>query len=284
MHGTFLRKWLLVIVWGIIPVFAAEAPGEVAEAGAGAVKEQSPAMIGIIVIDDDYEDDIPAMVKNLHRAGMADINGLLLLFDAGGGSAGRWDFLREEIEQLRKSKPVIGVIIGYCASGAYLAAAACDTLLAPSQASVGSIGAFFKVDHYEGMRRQGPGVVADLTTETFAAGKYKTIGHPDRPSLSTEERLYVQAWVNRSHQLLCEQIARLRNLSLENKSVWGEGQMFPAIDALALGLIDGLGGVTMGIKRIVDVLKEKELAFEGFKLIEINSKNQSNKRSKSDDA
>jgi len=197
-----------------------------------------------------------------------------MLIDSAGGMAGKWDLFREEVEYLTSLKPVVVVVTGNCFSGAYLAAAAADYIVAPSIASIGSIGCFLKIDHFENVEYRDEALIAKLTTEYFAAGKFKTTGFPDRQGLSLEERAYIEEQVRKHYDIFCRHISRLRSLPLEQKHCWADGKCFTGEESLAIGLIDELGGISLGLERLIDIIHERGVRDESFDLIELNEENE----------
>lgn len=231
------------------------------------------AYIGVISVNNELDTDVH-LFRMMHKARRPDIKGILMLVDAAGGNAGKWDLFREEVEYLRSLKPVVVVVTGNCFSGAYLVAAAADYIVAPSIASIGSIGCFLKVDHFENVEYRDEALMAHLTTEYFAAGKFKTTGFPDRHGLSLEERAYIEDQVRKHYDIFCKHISRLRSLPIDQKHCWADGKDFNGEESLAIGLIDELGGISLGLERLIGIIHERGVPDEYFDLIELSEEDE----------
>jgi signal peptide peptidase SppA len=172
------------------------------------------------------------------------IKGILLLIDSPGGAAGTSYALHHEVLRAKKVKPVIALIENGCYSGGYYVASAAHYIVASGAASIGNIGVIsrhYYVGNPQKYELEGMGVVAGgIREENVFAGHSKVSASHYAP-LNQRQKQEIQVIVNETYQQLITDIARARNLSLEEQGKWAEGQLFLAPKAKELGLIDAVG-------------------------------------------
>jgi protease IV len=153
------------------------------------------------------------------------IKGIVVKIDCSDAAAATSQTIFHDIRQLKKEypKPIIALVENKCLSGAYLIASACDHIIAPESALIGSIGHDF---------------ISLAITEVNAS------------KITAFDSLELDAY-----QQLTKHIALGRKLSLTTTANWAEGKIFTATQALALGLINEIGSLCTVIK----IMKEKAL-------------------------
>ena len=130
------------------------------------------------------------------------------------------------------NKPVISYASGLCCSAAYWIASASDSVIASRSADVGSIGVYVVHQDLSGMAGQ-MGIKVDVIT----SGKYKGAGVPGT-SLTPEQRQNIQERVNKLAARFKAAVTSERDVPESAM----EGQTFDGEDALAVNLVDDLGG------------------------------------------
>lgn len=131
--------------------------------------------------------------------------------------------------------PKVAVVEDVCASGAYLAAAACDRIYAREDATVGSIGVIAsQVNASELAEELG------LEYEGFTAGEYKDAGHPLKEP-SDDDRDYIQGLIDAHYDRFVDRVAASRD-ALDPEEIEAlEARVFDGPEALERGLIDAIG-------------------------------------------
>jgi len=133
-------------------------------------------------------------------------------------------------------KPAVAWIRDIGASGAYEVATACRRIVADPFSLVGSVGVI--MPHVE---------VVDLLAkigvraEVLKAGRFKDLGVPLRP-MTDEERRLLQDDLETAHRAFLERVGARRRLKPEQLDEIRTGRVFHGDRALALGLVDELGG------------------------------------------
>ena len=163
---------------------------------------------------------------------------VIVRINSGGGSPAAAQEIYQAIRQVRaNNKPVVASMGDVAASAAYYIASAADKVVANPSTLTGSIGAIMEVFIVEDlMKRFG------VEAETIVSGPYKDAGSPYRP-LSPEERAHFQELVNDVLDQFISDVARGRGMDVETVRALADGRVFSGRQALALGLVDHLGGL-----------------------------------------
>lgn len=219
--------------------------------------------IGVIKITGEINTELAEAVikKILWLQDDTSIKGILLVMNSGGGHAG--EFIFREIALLNSVKPVVTLVVNNCCSAAYQIAVGSQWIVAPAEAVIGSIGVSSTVEKHTNVKWVGKEYTADVELEVIHAGKHKVITYTNSPALSDEERICIQERVDNWYRLFYLHVARQRNLSLDNLSEWGDGQVFTGEKALKLGLIDQVGGFSDAVKKLTELIKERNGSAEG---------------------
>ena len=115
----------------------------------------------------------------------------------------------------------------------WIGSAADEVYSASPLNAIGSIGAYL-------VRYEKTPDAAEGKAHYITAGKQKLYGKPDTP-MTEEERDYFQKAIDQSYEIFIKSVAKYRGVSAETVlSEWADGQTFQAVDAVKLGLIDGI--------------------------------------------
>jgi signal peptide peptidase SppA len=165
-----------------------------------------------------------------------DIKAIVMLVDSPGGSVDGLQELAAAIRAARQRKPVLAIADPMAASAAlWVAAQASEFVVTPS-GSVGSLGIY---GTHEDISQMAEKVGVKVTL--VSAGKYKTEGNPYEP-LGADARANMQAEVDAYYRQFVDDVAIGRRVSPSRVLAdFGEGRMLLAADALAAGMVDGIG-------------------------------------------
>jgi protease-4 len=154
-----------------------------------------------------------------------DVRAVVLILDSPGGTVVDTEAVYMELARLRQAKPVVTWVSGMAASGAYYLSSGTDYIVAVPSSEVGNVGVI-------GYLPPSPIVLED----TISTGPYKLWGSPRDTTIREIEMLkqgFFQAvTLGRGNRLKIGPEILLR------------GQIWPASEALHLGLIDQLGSQT----------------------------------------
>ena len=183
------------------------------------------------------------VVRELRRARLDDeVAAIVLRVDSPGGEGLASDLIGHEVALCAAAKPTVVSMVDVAASGGYQIAFRATRLLADPLSIVGSIGsisAFFDLsDFYD---RIG------LDKDAVTVGPMAGLGRDDRAPTAAEwqafqERHYADfnAWL--------QEVAEHRGLSFEQAEELAYGRVFSGEEAVANGLIDGLGNLAAAIR------------------------------------
>lgn len=177
------------------------------------------------------------------------IKAILLKIESPGSASGTGEAIFNEIITLKQEypKPVITLVENICASGGYYIACGSDRIIASPMALVGSIGTtfpyFFQLKDFVEQFK--------VKYVPLAAGDFKNSTNPFS-ELSPEQKKMLQGVLDDSYEQFAADIAKARNLSLDNLKEWGNGRIFSGRQALKLHLIDELGSSSQAIKALKD--------------------------------
>jgi protease-4 len=169
-----------------------------------------------------------------------DVKGVILRINSPGGGVGPTQEIYESIESYRKATgtPIYASIGSMAASGGYWIALAADKIYASPGSVTGSIGVIMGLVNLEELYQ-----VLRIRPLTLKAGKFKDMGSPQRPMTEEEEALF-QNLLDELHQQFKEKVLERRKISEGTLNDLAQGQVFTGQQALKMGLVDALGGVT----------------------------------------
>jgi len=157
------------------------------------------------------------------------IKAILLEVDSSGGLP----VAGEEIANALKAskKTTVAVIRQTGASAAYWAATGADYIFASRNSDVGSIGVTMS---YLENTEKGTKYIQ------LSSGKYKDAGNPDKPLTAEEKELFLRD-IKVLHENFIEDVAKNRNISVEDIRSIADGSSVLGAKAKSLKLIDAIG-------------------------------------------
>jgi len=186
---------------------------------------------------DGEEDDATSSENLTYLINLAqkdpDIKAILLSIDSGGGDPVAGEEVAFALR--RTDKPSLAVIRGLGASAAYWAATGANRILASRLSEVGGLGVTASYLDESGKNQKDGYAYTELSS-----AEYKDVGDPARP-LSDEERELILADLVKMHEIFVGDVARHRGLEADQVRELANGLTYLGEDALAYGLIDGIG-------------------------------------------
>lgn len=170
------------------------------------------------------------------------ISGIVIDVDSPGGIAFGNDALSAEVHKARARKPIVAVASGMNASAAYDISSGATEIWADADSLTGSIGVIFEhVDVSQALENEG----VKVTAVTY--GKYKAEIAPYAP-LADEALDYLQGMANQFGEMFVSRVAKNRGLTdAKVRSTFGQGRVFTAKDALAIGMVDRVGTLEQAV-------------------------------------
>lgn len=225
-----LTFWRVLAVVGLATaVLAVVLPGATQSVGAHVARVN---VRGVIVEDRRFNEAVAAL------AGDRSVAAVIIAIDSPGGSVAGGESLRAALLRVAAAKPVVAVMGGTAASAGYMVALPAARIFAREATLTGSIGVILQTGDVAGLiGRLG------VSAEAITSGPLK-----DQPSftrgLTPDGRAYLQGLVADMFDQFVAMVALGRNLPAERVRDLADGRAYTGRQALAVGLVDQIGGET----------------------------------------
>ncbi len=198
--------------------------------------------IALVEIDGVISDDRELLEQLEDYRDDASVRGYVVSINSPGGVVGPSQSIYRELRRLREDgRPVVASIGGVGASGGYLVALAADSILALPGTLTGSIGVIMEVPNASELMDK-VGVQVDVVKSS----EHKDIGSPFRP-MGEGDRALLDSLIQDVYGQFVETVAEERDLSREQVLAVADGRVISGRQAVALGLVDGIGNLTDAI-------------------------------------
>jgi protease-4 len=174
-----------------------------------------------------------------------------------GGSALASDVIWREVNLAKKAKPFVVSMGDLAASGGYYISCAADRIFAQPNTITGSIGVFGIVPNFKKMFGEKMGITIDTVNTNAHSDMMSTL----RAATPTESA-QIQKSVENVYQTFIGRVADGRGLTKEAVNEIGQGRVWSGSDALAIKLVDELGGLPEAIAYAAKKAKLTEYRLE----------------------
>lgn len=164
------------------------------------------------------------------------VKGILVRIDSPGGVVGPSQELHRALERAARKKPVVASLGAVAASGGYYVAVAGHKIVANPGTLTGSIGVRVELTNLRGLMEK-----LGISRESLGSGQFKATGSPFK-ELTDEERTYLKSMIMDMHSQFVSDVARGRDMPLEQVQNLADGRIMTGQQALNHGLVDVLGG------------------------------------------
>ncbi|MEF3695931.1 signal peptide peptidase SppA [Desulfolutivibrio sp.] len=195
------------------------------------------ARLGLVRLEGFLGDAEPAVrfIKELRED--PTIKGVILRINSPGGAFGPSQEIYQAVARLAAVKPVVASMSTVAASGGYYAACPAQRIFANPGTLTGSIGVMAQYPNVRELLEK-----IGVSFESLASGDLKTAGSPFK-ELKEADRAYLEGIVTDLNAQFQHAVATARKLSPESVAVIADGRAMTGQRALALGLVDELGGL-----------------------------------------
>jgi protease-4 len=170
------------------------------------------------------------------------ISAVVMRVDSPGGTPVASDIIWRELFLTKKAKPVIVSMSDVAGSGGYWISMTAHRIVAHPQTLTASIGVYFgKFNMRELFNKIG------ISSERIKYGKRSDIFSPNR-SWTEEERRFLKNEILWIYDQFITKVAEGRNMTKEEVDKIGKGRVWTGNQAVELGLIDEIGGLTRAIE------------------------------------
>ena len=198
---------------------------------------------GIIRNDQERTEALDRLAKSQAKA-------VIVHIDSPGGTAAGAEQLYDSLRAVAGAKPLVVVVDGLAASGGYIAALSADHVVARSAGLVGSIGVLFQYPNFTDLLK-----TVGVKVEEVKSSPLKAAPNGFEPT-SPEARAALESIVKDSYAWFRGLVKDRRQLDDAGIERVADGRVFTGRQALALKLVDELGGEEAAIAWLA---KEKNI-------------------------
>ncbi len=185
---------------------------------------------GVITADRKLVEAVRDLAKD------SSVAAVVLSVDSPGGSVGGGESLHDALERVAAVKPVVTVMGGLAASAGYMISLPAARIFANNATLTGSIGVILETANVGGLLDK-----VGVTSDAIISGPLK-----DQPSythaLSPAGRDYLQTIVGDLFGQFVTMVAQARHMDESRVRELADGRAYTGRQALALGLVDAIGG------------------------------------------
>ena len=202
-------------------------------------------LLGNKITDEQYVKELGKLKNDKN------VKAVVFRVNSRGGSAYASEQIGRAVTELKKEKPVIVSMGDIAASGGYYISCAADVIVAEHTTLTGSIGVFGLipegVDMHNKIGLTFDGVKTNKNSDMNSGSGLPFLEAIVKP-YTDEQRLIMQAGVNRIYDLFLTRCADGRSKTKEEIDAIGQGRVWTGSQALQNGLVDKLGSLDDAIK------------------------------------
>lgn len=171
----------------------------------------------------------------LARLARSSAKAVIVHIDSPGGTTAGSEQLYDSLRELQAKKPLVVVVDGLAASGAYIAALSSDHIIAADTSLVGSIGVLFQYPNFgEALKSLG------VRVEEIKSSPLKAAPNGYEPT-SPEARAAIESIVVDSYNWFKNLVQTRRQMNDGELTKVADGRVFTGRQALGVKLVDALG-------------------------------------------
>src|SRR5215468_11583377 len=189
-------------------------------------------------------------VEVLGRLGRSSARAVIVHIDSPGGTTAGSEQLYDSLRELQTKKPMVVVVDGLAASGAYIAALSADHIVAQETSLVGSIGVLFQYPNFSDVLK-----TIGIKVEEVKSSPLKAAPNGFEPT-SPEARAAIEALVKDSYAWFRGMVKDRRKMDDTMLESVTDGRVFTGRQGVNLKLVDELGNEKTAIAWLA---KEKGL-------------------------
>ncbi|MNK61250.1 Protease 4 [compost metagenome] len=182
-----------------------------------------------------YADNFVKEIKKLQKD--KNIKAVVFRINSPGGSANASDEILFEMQQLKRSKPVVVSFGDYAASGGYYIAMGADKIFSEPNTLTGSIGVFGVIPYFKDLAAKN-GIRSDAVTTNANSNMISAIN-----GLSPGAVTIMTRSVESTYQRFVHFVTQNRKKSFEQIDAVGGGRIWSGVRAKEIGLVDELGNL-----------------------------------------
>jgi len=174
-------------------------------------------------------------VEALDKLARSNARAVIVHVDSPGGTTSGAEQLFDSLRALQAKKPMVIVVDGLAASGAYIAAISADHIVAQDTSLVGSIGVLVQYPNFTDLLKN-----VGVSVESIKSTPLKAAPSGFEPT-SPEARAAIEAIVLDSYAWFKGLVKNRRKMDDAQLAAVDDGRVFTGRQALGLKLVDQLG-------------------------------------------
>ena len=200
---------------------------------------------GQIVMDDKGKGNIGNnFAREIAKARQdSSVKAVVFRVNSPGGSVQASAAIEHEIALLKACKPVVASYGGYAASGGYWISCGADKIFSDKTTLTGSIGVFGLIPSFGKALKKN----VHLNVYEVSTHKHGSLASGMSP-LDPEEEAFMQKHIDATYEDFVSRVAAGRSLTTEAVDAIAQGRVWAGGDAIKIGLVDELGGLTDALR------------------------------------
>lgn len=186
------------------------------------------------------------------------IKAVVFRVNSPGGSVQASAAIEREIELLKACKPVVASYGEYAASGGYWISCNADKIFSDRSTLTGSIGVFGLIPSFGRALKKN----VHLNVYEVSTHKHGSLANGMNP-LDAEEEATMQKTIDETYEDFVGRVAAGRGMSTGAVDAIAQGRVWAGADAIKIGLVDELGGLTDAIRYAASMV-----SLENYRLVE----------------
>ena len=174
-------------------------------------------------------------VAAIERLAKSRARAVIVHIDSPGGTTAGSEQLYDSLRALQANKPMVVVVDGLAASGAYIAAISAEHIIAHDTSLVGSIGVLFQYPNFTDVLK-----TIGIKVEEIKSSPLKAAPNGFEPT-SPEARAAIAAIVTDSYAWFKDLVKDRRQMSDAQLAAVADGRVFTGRQGVGLKLVDSLG-------------------------------------------
>ncbi len=164
------------------------------------------------------------------------VKSVVLRVNSPGGSVLASEKIKTELDNLKKTKPVVASYGGYAASGGYWISNGCERIFSDATTLTGSIGVFGLIPDFSKTAKD----VLHIGVESVSSHKHGNMFGLTRP-FDNSEYAYMTESIEAVYDRFVSMVAENRSLPVTTVDSIAQGRVWTGADALSIHLVDEIG-------------------------------------------
>lgn len=188
------------------------------------------------------------------------IKGIILSINSNGGDVVESEKLYTFFRELSKEKPIVSIINGMGASGAYLVAMASDYIVSYNTSLVGSVGVLMQTYEITDLAKK-----IGVNLINYKSSSLKGAPNPFE-KINPDVDMVISQQINDIYDYFLNIFIERRKIAITEAQEIANGQVYTGRQALEYGLVDKIGGEN----DVLDYFKDNNIDTDNIQIIDFN--------------